>query len=68
MENYIYGVEKYRGSWRVWRFNALATVALMWVLHSKKRASVRWLCDRDTAIAMAGEEALEPGNLIDLEG
>lgn len=65
MENYVYGVEKYRGSWRVWRFNSLATVALMWVLNTKKTAEVRWLCTRDTAIEMAGEAALEPGNLVD---
>lgn len=62
---YIYGVEKYRGSWRVWRFNAHATVAQVWVLNAEKSASVRWLCTRATAIAMAGEEALEDGNLVD---
>lgn len=68
MKNYVYGVEKYRGEWRVWRFNSLATVALLWVLNTKKNAEVRWLCTRDVAIAMAGEAALEPGNLVDYGG
>lgn len=65
MERYIYGVEKHRGKWIVWRFNACATVALLWVLNNKTADTIRWLCTRDTAVAMAGEEALEPSNLRD---
>lgn len=64
MEKYVYGVEKYRGSWCVWRFNSLATDALTWVLNPLKSAEVRWLCTRDTAIGMAGEAALEHDNLV----
>lgn len=64
MEKYVYGVEKYRGSWCVWRFNSLTTDAVRWVLNPLKSAEVRWLCTRDAAIGMAGEAALEPDNLV----
>ena len=62
---YIYGVEKYGGEWTVWRFDEVSYYqAVLWVFSSETCGTVRWLCHRKTAIAMAGAKALDLENLI----
>lgn len=62
---YIYGVEKFGALWFVCRFNANdKQAAVQWVLRGPICDTVRWLCNRKTAIAMAGEQAMQPENLI----
>lgn len=61
---HIYGVEKYKGEWYVWRFPAHAhPEAMGWVIR-RDEGSVRWLCNKATAAAMAGARAMEPDNMI----
>lgn len=65
MDKYVYGVEKFDGEWVVCRFNSNdKKSAVEWVLRGPIFGTVRWLCHRKTAIAMAGEQALKPENLI----
>lgn len=55
---YIYGVEKSCRAWHVRRFQSSDEAdAVAWLTRGG-RGSVRWLCNRDTAIEMAGERAL----------
>lgn len=66
MKSYIYGVEKRRGAWCVWRFNEQAAdAAVAWLANGARVGWVRWLCTRETAAEMAGENALRSDNLVD---
>lgn len=65
MGSYIYGVEKLRKEWCVWRFKATAADdAVAWLQTGEREGWVRWLCCKDTARAMAGENAMEYENLV----
>lgn len=62
---YIYGVGKYGGEWVVWRFGKdSCDQAVQWVLNGVAFGEDRWLCSRQTASAMAGEQAMELDNIV----
>lgn len=62
---YIYGVEKFGGLWFVCRFNANdKQAAAQWLHRGLILGTARWLGNRKTARAMAGEQAMRPENLI----
>lgn len=58
---YIYGVETADYEWTVYRF-AVADYAqaVRWMLRARITGTIRWLCDFNTARAMAGEQATQP--------
>lgn len=61
---YIYGVEKSDFGWVVWRFDVTGDQAVRWALRAAISGTVRWLCSWPTARGMAGEQAMQPDNLI----
>lgn len=65
----VYGVEKVDYGWVVWRFNEDSYLdAVLWVLRANLCGTVRWLCSRETAVSMAGEQAMQSDKLIIWEG
>ena len=61
---HFYGVEKCGGDWRVWQFSqGYEDASVLWLEHGDV-GSVRWLCSKDTAMAMAGARAMDKDNLI----
>lgn len=61
---YIYGVESYRGGWYVWQFQPFDEVEAVAWLARANNVSVRWLCNRETAIKMAGEQAVNHATCV----
>lgn len=62
--SYIYGVESYRGGWYVWQFQPFYEVeAVAWLARGNQE-SVRWLCNRETAVETAGAEAVNHASCL----
>lgn len=61
---HIYGVEKYKGEWYVWQFPPFREVAAVAWLARGNQETVRWLCNRETAVEMAGAEAVNHANCL----